>query len=358
MLQSKDSNGLIRAGSFVLGLSVLLLFGCGQPTTPAARQGGWVLVTVTSARIAPTTNDDEPWDGGEPTDEDFSSSLALRSLGRILGMDPESMVLRELFSALSVFTRGGTDSDAMANLPDPYVEIGVPEGVALRRWSTGVVRNSLQPVWEEAFFVRPADLGGSGVSLVVYDLEGNRAERTRVGGVTLTREALLEASRQSTARELVLHGESLSELRVTLTNPYPARASRSTVRAPLRSGLTRSGVIVPRGAVVRVDVSGSGTVGQWACTGPVGPAGHTSPDCRSYNLGVAGASSSPHAAPILLIGRDPEIHAFPVSATEGGATGAGTFVAPAAGELIVGVNDRDPGNNSGEYVFELEVIAP
>lgn len=357
MLQSKDSNGLIRPSSLVLVLSTLSLFGCGQPTTPAARQGGWLLVTVTSARIAPT-NDDEPWDGREPTDEDFSSALALRSLARILGMDPESMVLRELFSALSAFARGGTDSEAMAHLPDPYVEIGMPEGVVVRRWASGVVRNSLEPQWDESFFVRPADLGGSGVSLVVYDLEGNRAERTRVGSVTLPRETLLDALRESTSRELVLRGESLSELRVTLTNPSPARASRSTVRAPLRSGLVRSGVIVPRRAVVRVRVSGSGTVGQWACTGPVGPAGHTSPDCRSYNLAVSGASGAPHGTPVVLIGRDPEIHAFPVTATTDGATGAGMFVAPAAGELIVGVNDRDPGNDDGDYVFELEVNAP
>ncbi|MBC7172524.1 MAG: hypothetical protein H5U40_08870 [Polyangiaceae bacterium] len=334
-----------------------LLTSCKGPADASSQRDGWILVTIASARIAPEPRAGVPWDAIDRSAADRDRD-SLGAVAQLLDLATGSGIASTVLTAVGAFSARAPSTEVSATAPDPVVEISVHQGITVQRWSSAIVRNSLSPSWEESFFLRPADLGAPGVSFAVYDVESRTEERTEIGRVALSRDALLAAIAGPETQELILEDGALSELRIAISRPNRSQATVVTVRAPLEDGLTRSGVIVPRGAVVHVRASGLGRVGRWACSGDVGPAGHPSPDCLRYNLGPAAARAAAHGSAIVLVGREPTIGAFPIVDLDETGAATGTFIASAGGELLVGVNDRDEDNNSGAFVFDIVVMAP
>ena len=112
------------------------------------------------------------------------------------------------------------------------------------------------------------------------------------------------------------------------------------------------------GALVSVAVTGGGLVvdGEPAgCTrAAVTTAGVAGEACRDHNLPVLAGHQ--HAVPIALFaGSSRSLDAIDLGAAPDTCL---MFTAPNAGEIVVGVNDTERGNDSGAFVFHFDVGPP
>lgn len=341
----------------------LLMVSCGgrQPVPPTEATATtrysptWVLLTIDSARIALKPNA-ETWDPADttPTVRDTAENLAsLLSFATQEG----GMVAQAL---ASLIPQAQPDSDV--TLPDPQVSITYNETVANRRVLSPRATDTLQPTWGYAFFARTDNLRESGLDLEVLDDDDTRQERIAL--VHVPRSLLQQVASSGISQTLDLTDAALEQLRLRV-EPVALDVPTSVQHfaLPLRQGLLATHVVVPRGAVVTVRVSGAGKVGTGGflglgCPTDVTPAGLAEGKCRDHNLsGMPELQSSAHGSAIALIGTAPDIHA--VSLANGdAATTCVTFAAPAYGELIFATNDRDSSNNEGEFSFDLEIAPP
>lgn len=343
-----------------------LLVSCGAtpgpsaPTTPVASgapaySATWVLVTVDSARIGQKPSG-ETWDPADttPTLKDTAENLAsLLSFATQEG----GMVAQALASLIP-----DAQPDSDVTLPDPQVAITYNETVANRRIVSPRAVDSVQPTWGYAFFARTDNLRDRGLDFEVLDDDDSRTERIAL--VNVPRSLLQQVATSGISQTLDLTDSALEQLRVRV-EPVATRvpASVQHFSLPLRQGLIATHVVVPRGAVVTVRVSGAGKVGGGGflglgCPTDVTPAGLAEGKCRDHNLsGMPELQSSAHGSAIALIGTAPDVHAISL-ANGDAATTCVRFAAPAHGEIVFAVNDRDSSDNEGEFSFDLEVAPP
>lgn len=316
----------------------------------------WVLLTVDSARIGPKTAT-ETWDPADttPTIKDTAENLAsLLSFATQEG----GMVAQAL---ASLIPEAQPSSDV--TLPDPQVVITYNETVASRRVQSPRAIDTFQPTWGYAFFARIDNLRDRGLDLEVVD-DDDSGRQERVALVNVARSLMQQVATSGVSQTLDLHDGVLEQLRVRVEPValgVPAAVQHFAL--PLRQGLIPTHVVVPRGAVLTVRVAGSGKVGNGGflglgCPTDVTPAGIPGGACRDHNLsGMPELQSSAHGSAVALIGTAPDVHA--VSLANGdSANPCVTFAAPAYGELVFAVNDRDSTDNEGEFSFDLEVAPP
>jgi hypothetical protein len=325
------------------------------PTVQSRDSPTWVLLTIDSARIAQKPNG-ETWDAADttPTIKDTAENLAsLLSFATQEG----GMVAQAL---ASLIPEAQPDSDV--TLPDPRVSITYNETVANRHVQSPRAIDTLQPTWGYAFFARTDNLRDSGLDLEVVDDDDGRQERIAL--VNVARSLLQQVATSGVSQTLQLSDAALEQLRVRV-EPVAVHVPTAVQHfaLPLRQGLIATHVVVPRGAVVTVRVSGAGKVGSGGflglgCPTDVTPAGLAEGKCRDHNLsGMPELQSSAHGSAIALIGTAPDIHAISL-ANGDAATTCVTFAAPAYGELVFATNDRDSTDNEGEFTFDLEVAPP
>lgn len=352
----------------VLWLGAVL--GCGGTqvssdavVTSGARGAGdarysptWVLVTVESARIKPQMTSGQAWD---PEDTTPSLKDTAENIASLLSFtSPEVGMVSQALASL--IPQSQPDSDV--TLPDPRVAIVLNESVATRRVESPKSIDTLLPTWGYAFFARVDNLRDRGLDLEVVD--DDDARRDRIGVANVSRSLLAQVVQSGVPQTRDLADGDLEQLRVRV-EPIAQGVAPSTQRItlPLRTGVVKTHVVVPRGAVITVRSRGNGRVGDGGflglgCPTDVTPAGLAEGKCRDHNLsGMPELQASAHGSAVALIGTAPDLHA--VSLADGdNPEPCVVFAAPAHGELVFATNDRDISDNAGEFHFELQVAPP
>jgi hypothetical protein len=144
----------------------------------------------------------------------------------------------------------------------------------------------------------------------------------------------------------VLSAGSIERLELVLSAyaERPASLTQHPAKAPLFL-LDRP---VKAGELVSVRASGRFKVGSYY-DDTLDPAGYPGGEAKSYNLGPF--KRDPHACAIALIGIGPTIDGIAIGKAK-------DFIAPRAGPLRLGLNDKDLDNNEGTVSFEVSLRAP
>jgi hypothetical protein len=307
-----------------------------QPRNAAAGEssfGNRYKVTVVSASIADARPDGKAW---HTTDPDpvipLLTSLASLSMGSVVGQ-VASAVLRD-------------DDAGKAFPPSPLAKIQIGGTV----FETASRRAKFNPVWDYSFAVDRRDFtSDSPVIIVVSDGDGDAP----IGHFRLTLKTFLAQP------DMNLSGESVRALQIHV-DPLPDRSAVKVYRfrvpsaESLESLAERTSnprfegdwqpVNVLNGDMIRIRAEGAvqpGTFSSDAC----GPAGCENGRWASYNRDDF--KDVPHAALVAYLAG---------SARYVGATAE--IEVTKAGRLLLGINDKDVGNNNGYFDAVVEVNPP
>jgi C2 domain len=247
------------------------------------------------------------------------------------------------------------------------------EGGFVRRISNDVVvthvtrcasaPNTTHPNWGYRFYVNLKNLRASGIDLDVLDEDGEGEDGERIGSANIPRAELQRVAREGQVVNLTTGGDEIATLHIRL-EPVPAGVDAAAMpfELPLEDGLTVTAVQVPQGAIVTVRASGEGQIGNGGGCGPdVTPEGLEDGECTNWNLGYATLQEAPHGSAFAMVGTGEAFEAFSLaqaSVRDDGHPGCAQFIASTSGPLTLGINDRDLGNNSGAFHFDVIVTPP
>lgn len=325
--------------------------------TPAPPLNRFVLVEIGSATVAPyESSSGVTWDpdaaGADAAQRERESSAVV---GLVSLVNPAAGGALELLSALGA---PSPPREASPTLPDPYFRVATARGSTTTEVVSHVELNTTTPTWRLEYWIDLDDLYGEGLRVTVEDADGAEAGHTRIGEVVVPLADLEHVAASLAPRDVVLADGDLAELRVHLSAPIEAPPREQEVAFQFRSGLAPTGLHTPMGALVTVAVTGGGRVatgafGSCARDPDVDTQGVGDGGCTSYNLPLFGRSL--HAVPVMLWGSGSETSGIDLAAPPGTCL---LFVAPRAGEVVVGINDRDLGNDSGQFTFHVSVAPP
>jgi hypothetical protein len=287
-------------------------------------------VTIVSASIADVKADGEAWHTTEPDPAiPVLTSLASLSMGPVLG-GVASAVLK--------------DTDAgKARPPSPMVKVQI--GADL--FETATRKAEFNPVWNYSFAV---DVRGfspeSEIVMVVVDDDGDAP----MAQVRMSLKELLARPdhnlEEGSVAALQLKVEPLPDVpgyrKVVFRVPGNERIEDLAQLAGPRFDGDWQAVTVLNGDVVRVRASGSVVAGTFVCTDPSGPNGLSDGGCARYNRDEF--RDLPHAALVAYLAGHPLF------------VGEERVVeVDKAGRLLLGVNDKDAANNTGQFDVEVEI---
>lgn len=303
------------------------------PTAPvesAKLLAGPVLLTVVNAEIEPK----------RPTGETWHSPSAKKGDDALLGLAAKWALTAEgvpgpLATILgSAFTQGTSpDPTRDRTGPAPYVRISW----ANERVVTPTQWNTVLPSWEYRLVIDPPSEGP--MTLTVIDLDGNAGQAVDdpigtllVDPEKFRRKGILTLGPFGAVKSITLVVAPFSEA--------DFRSEKKGIRVDGRTPWTGSGVTVIAGQSITISATGqvTPTVGQVSC----GPEGFALPRWRGYSW----QPDSPHCGLLARIGESLKL-------TYVGA--GGTFRAAGSGELYFGPNDKDLGNNKGEFDVDVSV---
>jgi len=321
----------------------------------------WVLVRVESARIGERLPSGDTWDIDVSAAQAERDATSTGAVAAVLGLvNPAAGAVVSVLSALS--SGGVPDQDAPPGYPDPVLVFTFNHEGSSTTTSSSVRLDSVRPTWRYGMYVDLDQLGEAGIDIDVHDFD--RPDPARIGGTRLTKRELAEVARSGGVRNLVRSDHELEELVIRLAAvPREAAAPTSSDhRLPLRDGLVRTGIVVPANALVTVKSTGRGNVADGgflscASSGRVTPAGLAGLQCREYNLKHEQTRRAAHGSAVALVGADGDVEAVSLAAGDDPEPCV-LFLAPAAGEIVFGVNDNDRSNDSGEFDFSMTVAPP
>jgi hypothetical protein len=291
-------------------------------------------VTVVSASVSETKADGQPWHTTEPD----PAIPFLQSLASLSSMGP---IATGLASAVLKDTDAGK-----ARPPSPAVKIQIGGDV----FETATRRAEFNPVWNYAFAIDVREFSpASEVVMVVVDDDGD---------------APIEQVRMN-LRELLARPDHSLEVGMVQAfqlkvEPLPDQPSYrvTTFRVPGNERIEDlANLPGPRfegdwqaiqalnGDVLRVRATGSLVAGALLCTDAIGPSGVLDGGCSSYNRDDF--RDLPHGALVGYLAGQPIL------------VGAERVIeVTKAGRLILGVNDKDVGNNTGYFDVHVELNPP
>jgi hypothetical protein len=167
-------------------------------------------------------------------------------------------------------------------------------------------------------------------------------------GLLRITQATLRKAWASPTHLLELEGGGIERLEIVVSPYRPLTVPPTSRPASYAPGALGSRALMA-GEVVTVRASGHYTVGSFYDQ-TIDPGGYPGGDAKRYNFRQEPFRDAPHACAVALIG---------TGSVRGVLVKTGkTFTAPSAGELRVGLNDTDPGNNHGTLTFAVSTRAP
>lgn len=325
---------LVRLGLPAVGL---LALGCGRGAdapVPAPLPAVLVL-RIDTVEVAPTKwGSEQTWDGQEP-ESDPAAGCRVVAAG-VTFLEPLS---GGVVSALC----GWVSSPHRERRPsDPDLRVSVAAG-ATTAYSTFALADTASASLGYELVVPVGAVPADGLRVELYDDDQVGAEL--IGSTRLSVARLATAFR-SPSKLLVVSEGNIRRLEIVVSEYVAAPAMRA--RRPASAQPTTLGRPVNAGEVVTVRARGSFKVGSWF-DDTVGPGGYPGGDARSYNLKPF--EREPHACGIALIGTGATVDGIAVGNEK-------QFVAEHAGPIRLGLNDSDPGNNTGSVRYEVALRAP
>lgn len=332
-----------------IALGVALLFGpgcaefmrrvdAGQAAPPPPRDA--YEVTLVSAEVAPARPDGQPWDQVEVEGTPIRNALcAVLGVGVAAGAVSEGAVhasigaglgTRSACASLVGAREGGT---VTPGAPDLVVEFRIGD----RLVRSPVATNQFTANFESPFIVDPGERAAGPIRIHVADADGDEMETiaTKVVGFDqLLSTEPIEIADPPALRRLVLFARRVDRQQLR---------REASVMVPASQQAVETDIVIRAGQ--RVTLRSSGEVcTSWflhdrVCAGPEGSA---EPALRQYN--VAGFGDHNHLALLGLIGTSEFVPGVEK-----------TFVAETTGNLVLVVNDRDLGNDSGEFIVRVVV---
>jgi hypothetical protein len=289
---------------------------------------GPVLLTVVNAEIAPMKPTGEPWHPpGSKIAGNAISAIAAAGTTALLGL-PGAVQ----FIAGAAFMKGDDPRRVPARSgPAPFVRLSWNN----ERIVTPAQWNTVLPSWEYRMIIDPPADGLVTLTVIDLDFDGDRFIDDPIG-------------------TLLVEPEKFRQRGVLELGPFGALKSITFVVAPCTDDLktetkgividgtkawTKTGVNVVAGQTVTITATGGVAAnGRESC----GPEGFPLPRWRNYSL----LKESPHCGLVGRLGEDGP----PVFVGRGG-----TYKMTGSGEFYFGPNDRDLGNNKGEFKVDISV---
>ena len=327
----------LNGRSFVAVVATLSSLSCAstqRTSTENANSRNRFEVKVVAATIPETKLDGTPWHTEEPEKGiPIFTNLVTLSMGPVAGA---------LASAILP-----SENSTRNHPPSPFVRVQIGENL----FTTLTRRSTFTPDWNYSFAVDVRDFKPeSPVVFTVVDADGGapiETFETNVGKLLSKQDP--PPFNGETVKSLQIHITPLPDIpepkfydwfRVPSTVTLEALASRTG--PPVSEDEWRA-VPVLNGDFVRIRAKGeihpsTNHFPKYVC----GPNGSNDRDWRDYNRDDF--KDINHAALVAYVGGEP----IPIGDfTE--------FRVKGAGRLLLGVNDRDVANNSGEYLVQVEV---
>ena len=327
----------------VLSWALALATAChGRDATTPGRNAtteSYVL-RVDTVQVSPTRPGGSPWDESPESDNGacgLLSALASAAYTPVAG------------AAASFLCRAssGQQSDREQNptLPDLTIEIVAGNVEAYR---SDVIANTIHHRFGTSFLVPIAAIPSDGLQLSVLDDDGG-GQSELIGRVRLST-TQLNSTAESPTHLLLLADQvaGLEQLEIVVTR-YQPDLQPKFVSFDAREGTRVAAPDVLAGEHITLKASGRYTIGQFN-SDRIDPKGYPSGGPQGYNFQYEPFQSAPHGCGLALVGNRTR-QGFVVAPCV-------QFVTPMAGPLIVGINDVEPANNSGQLIFEVRRSAP
>jgi hypothetical protein len=231
------------------------------------------------------------------------------------------------------------------SLPDLKVRLSASSAAA---YVTDVAPNVDRASFRLQPFLVPIDaIPNDKLLIEVVDDDGAAGDEI-IGSVHLSKAELLDA----VDKPALVRSDALAKFEIVV-NRYVGRAQQTIAMAAKdgTSAVPPDSALPPSlaGEVIRVRASGAYRVGGYF-NKDLDPTGYPDHEAMGWNFEYEPLKSAPHACAFFLVGDE---RRFATLVTPHGAA-----VSPVGGPLIVGVNDKDISNNSGELSFVVDRRAP
>jgi hypothetical protein len=335
-------------------LIVTTNMSCGgggkAPAQQPAASPGYLVIRVDSVRVAPTGPNGGPWDGPEPTarEDNGGCSLLAAVVGGGAALAGFGLPAPVAGKAVEFLCRA-SEPEPRQQEQDPTkpdLQVRLSAGTS-QPYVTEVVKDATLATFVHPFLVPVAAIPPDGLMLQVVDVDGADGGET-IGAVRISAAEALQAL-QSPTRILAKRQPPSLEAVELVVSPYAALPP-ATLVMPVRDGTKKvEGSELLAGEVVRVSAAGRYQVGHYY-DAPLTPAGYPGGGPKTYNFSYEPLKSANHGCGFALVGHQRREAALVAT--------CGTFLSTQSGPLVVGVNDTDPSNNTGDVTFKVERRAP
>ena len=325
-----------------LGLALVVVVACGAPPSTKSvvvrKSPSHIVLRVDNVVAAALQPTGKTWDGEAPQRDD---GAGCGLFGKVIGLAVAGVAAPLVVEGANLLCRGVTRAPQQqrdATNPDLQVRVGTADGTP---YTTQVIPDVTQALFGRRFVIPTEAVPPDGLIVEVVD-DDLAAGAQQIGAVRLARDELLAALDERT--HMMIRDQKPSLLKIEFVVSVYNEPSATIVDMPAREGTRPNVVDVVAGEVVTINAMGTYRVGSWYDAN-VTPIGYPGGGPRGYNFKYEPLASAAHACGFALLGdRDRTAALVNPSAS---------FVAPTAGPLLVGINDNEPGNNTGSIRFDV-----
>lgn len=307
------------------------LFVVGQAFADPAP--GWVVLKISRVQVNPRKIDGSPWD--LPRDKKSSNCGPVAMFGK--------MAAGVAGGAIATFLCSHSPpGQRETSAPDLFVQLVAGDA----RYRTPVALDTYAEAFDFPVIVPLEGIPPAGLEVQVLDEDDDVGAGELIGMVRVTRTQVQEAL-ASNMPLLTLSDSQLSRIEIEVSpysSPSPIKPSMFEVNhepaaAPIRA---RAGELVTISARGKYSVASNFE--------EIDEHGYTGGQKRGFNR--ADFKNANHGAAVALVGASHESHAALIVGS------CVTAVASTAGQIFIGVNDNDVGNNHGSIMFTVRVGLP
>lgn len=314
----------------VVALTASVL-GLGQ--TSAEPTPGWVVLKISRVEVKPRKIDGSPWDLPRDKQPDRCGPVAM--IGRMAAGVMGGVIATFLCSHS---TPGQRDVSA----PDLFVQLVAGDA----KYRTPVALDTYAEAFDFPVIVPLEGIPPAGLEVQVLDQDDDVGTGELIGMVRVTRMQVQQAL-ASNMPLLTLSDSQLSRIEIEVASysapspvePLTFEVNHEPAALPIRA---RAGEFVMISAHGKYSVASN--------LEKIDENGYRSGQKRSYNR--SDFNNANHGTAVALVGAANESHATLIVGP------CVTAVASTAGQIFVGVNDRDTSNNHGSIRFAVRVGLP
>jgi hypothetical protein len=294
---------------------------------------GWVVLKISRVEVKPRKIDGSPWD--LPRDKKSGNCGPVAMIGKMVGGVAGGAIATFLCSHS---TPGQRDVSA----PDLFVQLVAGDA----RYRTPVALDTYAEAFDFPVIVPLEGIPPAGLEVQVLDQDDDVGTGELIGMVRLTR-MQVQGALASSMPLLTLSDSQLSRIEIEVA-PYSAPSSVASSTFEVNHEPAALPIRARAGELVTIAARGKYSVAN--NFEDIDENGYTGGQKRGYNR--SDFKNANHGAAVALVGASNESHAALVVGS------CITAVASTAGQIFVGVNDHDVGNNRGSIRFAVRVGLP